>query len=474
MRKRIRQSFITLLYISIDIFFLYFSIFLACWLRASTLPFPIRLHYLFWDPQNPFRLILFFWILMTIGLNYIHGLYKTKREIFESVEIWQVIRSVILSSLITIVAIYMTKNEDFPRSILIFGSLVIAVALSLWRIGKRILVQYLVSQGYNNFNILIIGAGKVGMTLSQEIHKRPGLGLNIIGFLDDFKTNDENRHGPKIVGKISDFEKIARREFVNKVFITIHHDSKVFLEMLESCKEKGISIQVIPQGFDLIPSDFYKYNIGFIPVLEYSNAENLRKQVGKRLFDFVASLILISILSPVFLILAILIKLDTPGPVFYFSRRYGRRGRIFNMLKFRSMVPNADELLAQLKHRNEVDGPIFKMKEDPRITKFGKFLRKYSIDELPQVLNVLMGDMSLVGPRPFPISQVEKEDLRQLRRLEIRPGMTGLWQIRGRSDSSFSRLVRWDAWYINNWTFGLDLNILLQTIPVVLKGRGAY
>ena len=144
------------------------------------------------------------------------------------------------------------------------------------------------------------------------------------------------------------------------------------------------------------------------------------------------------------------------------------------MYKFRSMVQDADRLLAQYKDKNEVDGPIFKMKEDPRITRIGKFLRKYSLDELPQLLNVVMGDMSLVGPRPLPIEQVEREDMRQLKRLEVRPGITGLWQIRGRSDISFSRLVKWDVWYINNWSFWLDLNILFQTIPTVIHGKGAY
>jgi lipopolysaccharide/colanic/teichoic acid biosynthesis glycosyltransferase len=138
------------------------------------------------------------------------------------------------------------------------------------------------------------------------------------------------------------------------------------------------------------------------------------------------------------------------------------------------MAQNADQKLAEILDQNEVDEPIFKIKKDPRITKVGKVLRKYSLDELPQILNVLKGEMSLVGPRPLPIHQIEKEDFNQLKRLEVRPGITGLWQIRGRSDLSFARLVKWDLWYINNWSFWLDLNILFQTIPVVLKGKGAY
>jgi exopolysaccharide biosynthesis polyprenyl glycosylphosphotransferase len=220
--------------------------------------------------------------------------------------------------------------------------------------------------------------------------------------------------------------------------------------------------------------EYCKYNIGIIPILEYCEGESSHKQIGKRLFDFITVLFLTMLALPVFVITAIAIKVDSPGPIFYLSRRYGRGGRIFNMRKFRSMHQDADKSIERFRAQNEVDGPIFKIKNDPRTTKIGKFLRKYSLDELPQLFNVLMGDMSLVGPRPLPIDQIEKEDLRQLKRLEVKPGITGLWQIRGRSDISFARLVKWDTWYINNWSFWLDLNILFQTIPVVFKGKGAY
>lgn len=144
------------------------------------------------------------------------------------------------------------------------------------------------------------------------------------------------------------------------------------------------------------------------------------------------------------------------------------------MWKFRSMVADAEEKHKELVSKNEVDGPIFKIKKDPRVTRLGRFLRKYSVDELPQVINVFLGDMSLVGPRPLVVSEVEREDLQQLKRLEVRPGITGLWQVRGRSDLSFQQLIKWDTWYVNNWSFTLDLEILMDTVPVVLKGKGAY
>ena len=330
------------------------------------------------------------------------------------------------------------------------------------------------AQGFNNFNALIIGAGKVGATLEHEIAKRKTLGIRVAGYLDDFKTNTDVPSGAKVLGKLSDFAVIAKKEFIHQVYITIHHDSAAFLKVLEEAKEMGIAVRVVPQGFELLQTDFNKYNIGIIPVLEYSDVRNLHRHQGKRIFDLMVSWVLFIVLFPFVLIIAALVKLDSPGPVFYLSRRYGRRGQLFAMFKFRTMVRNADDLLKELKTRNEVDGPIFKMRKDPRVTRMGVFLRKYSLDELPQIINVIRGDMSLVGPRPLPIEQVEREDFRQLKRLDIRPGITGLWQIRGRSDLSFQRLVKWDIWYINNWSFWLDIHILWQTLPVVFKGKGAY
>lgn len=474
MLKRTRYFLIKLVYILIDVVSASFSIYLACWLRQETLHSDINFNNLFFDPYNPYRHLFLFWVLVVIILNNSYGLYQTRREIYETLEIWQVAKSILLSALIIIVSLYVVRLEEFPRSILFWAVALMILTLSLWRLCKRRVVGYLVIQGYNNFNALIIGAGRVGMALTREIQRHPNLGIKILGYLDDYKAALPDKNMPSVLGTISEFAKIARREFVHEIFITIHHDSKVFLKLLEDAKDLGIAVRVIPQGFALMPSDFNKYNIGAIPVLEYSEVKFLRQQAGKRLFDIFASIVLGAVLLPFIVIFAIAIKLDSAGPVFYISRRFGRRGRIFNMLKFRSMVQDADKVLAQYKDKNEVDGPIFKIRNDPRVTQFGRLLRKYSLDELPQIFNVFIGDMSLVGPRPFPIEQIEKEDLRQLQRLEVRPGMTGVWQVRGRSDKSFNRLVKLDMWYINNWSFWLDLRILFKTLPAVLKGRGAY
>jgi len=466
--------FIRFAYILLDILCVVLAVFIACLLRKQVLFFPITFKALFFDPTNPFQFVFIFLTFAVIFFNNLHGLYQTRRELIESIEVWEVIKSIFYAGILTIVAIYILKIEGFPRSILILTTILTSIFLSIWRILKRFFVEFLVIRGYNNFNVLIVGAGKVGEALVGEIEKRPTYGLKVIGFLDDFQPTAQKYAGHEVLGKIADFRKIARREFINKVFITTHHDSEAFLQLLEQARRLRIAVRVIPHGFELTTGEFFKYNIGFIPVLEYCDEELAVRQAGKRLFDFIMTFFLTIVSFPFILAISILIKLDSPGPVFYLSKRYGRRGRKFFMYKFRSMMTDADQALEHIRHKNEVDGPIFKIRNDPRITRVGRFLRKFSLDELPQIINVLKGEMSLVGPRPLPIEQIQKEDLRQLKRLEVRPGITGLWQVRGRSDVSFSRLVRWDIWYINNWSFWLDLNVLMQTIPVILKGKGAY
>ena len=471
MRPRIQSIFILCIYLTIDIVCVILAFYIVLLSRAQVVPFNVSVQSLF-SPADPFKLLFMLWTLLILFFHYTHGLYQTHREQVETLEIWEVIKSIFISTLVIIVLAFLMKIQDFPRSVMILNAIVITIFCSIWRVVKRLVVNYLVSNGYNNFNTLIIGAGKTGVLLANEISRQPALGLKIKGFLDDNKKGNAG-HWP-VLGKLESLQEIIQREFIHKIFITIYPEHQSFIKLLEIARESGLAVRVVPQGYEYMTQDFIKFNIGIIPILEYSNIDVNYRQRIKRVYDFILSFFLMILLLPVFIAVGILIKIDSPGPIFYRSRRYGRYGRMFNMYKFRSMVINADELLCQLKHRNEVDGPIFKIKKDPRITAVGSFLRRYSLDELPQILNVLLGDMSLVGPRPFPISQLEKEDLRQLRRLGIRPGITGLWQIRGRSDVSFDKLLRWDIWYIKNWSLWLDLYILFQTFPVVIRGKGAY
>lgn len=472
MRPRLQSVIIISTYVAIDVACIILSFYLVLLFRPQTVPFGVSIQS-FFSAANPFKVLFLVWTLVILFFNYTHGLYRTRREQLETLEIWEVVKSVIVSTLAIIVLAFILKIQDFPRSVMLLNAVVITVFCSVWRVLKKYLVNYIVSHGYNNFNTLIIGAGKIGIMLADEINRQPALGLKIKGFLDDHKTGICGSW--PVLGKLDGLRETIHREFIQKIFITIYPEHQCFIKLLETAREEGLAVRVVPQGYEYMANDFVKFNIGIIPILEYSDIDINYHQRAKRAFDLLLSFLLMIFLLPVFAILALLIEFDSPGgPIFYRSKRYGRYGQMFNMVKFRSMVINADELLGQLKDKNEVDGPIFKIKKDPRITGIGAFLRRYSLDELPQILNVFKGDMSLVGPRPFPIAQLEKEDLRQLKRLGIRPGITGLWQIRGRSDVSFNKLLRWDIWYIKNWSFWLDLYILFQTFPVVFRGKGAY
>ncbi len=348
------------------------------------------------------------------------------------------------------------------------------ILIVLWRILKRICVRKLIRSGFSNFNVLIIGACKETELILQEIKDSPYLGLRVKGIMDDKQSG--SFCGIKILGKIEDIEHITKKYFIDEIYIIEQHLGKLAInDLLVKCGKTGRTVRVLINDFG---SSFQKLSLtylGSIPLITCFQAGRIKaNSVIKRIFDIFVSGIMLCLLLPVFIVIGLLIKIESRGPVFYVSKRSGRRGVIFKFYKFRSMIYNADSLKEQIRHKSEVDGPIFKIKNDPRRTKIGAFLRKYSLDELPQLINVFKGDMSLVGPRPFPVEESEKIEYRHIPRLNIRPGITGLAQIKGRSNLKFSQWMKWDNWYVNNWSLVLDIKILWLTIPAVFKCRGAY
>jgi len=363
--------------------------------------------------------------------------------------------------------------QFFSRLVFIEAAFFLGFGLSLWRTLKRIYVRTLVKSGLLNYNVLIIGAGKIGLALTEQIHDNPNLGIKIIGFLDDTKETAVN--GFKMLGKIKDLEDVVRKNFIDEIYITIPSERKIASDIILRGAKLKRSVRIVAEHFDLPNRRVRLDYIGFMPLITYvEEGPHASEHFIKRLLDVVASGLLLILLFPLMVILVLLIKVDSSGPVFYISKRCGKKGRIFDFYKFRSMIEDADRYKEKLKLKSEVKGPIFKMKTDPRITRLGRFLRKYSLDELPQLINVIKGDMSLVGTRPFPVEETERIENKYITRLNIKPGITGLAQISGRSNLTFRHWARWDTWYINNWSFGLDLKILLRTISVVLKGTGAY
>lgn len=405
-------------------------------------------------------------------LNNFH-LYSTDRSLSISEEWRLVTRCVLFSSILAALFIFALKLDFFSRLIFMEATILLLFSLSAWRSAKRIYVRYLIRKGYSNDNVLIVGAGKAGVLLSEEIQSNPYLGLRIAGFLDD--NNLHNVAGFKVLGKIEDLDYVVKKNFIDEIYITIPSERKIVSEILNQTMKMGKTVRVLAERFDRPYQQVGLNYIGFIPLITYFE-KNLHgtEQLIKRLFDIMLSSAILILLSPLFLIIAFLIKWEGPGPVFYISQRCGKQGRIFNFYKFRSMIDGADNYKEALRHKSEVKGPIFKIKNDPRITRLGNFLRRYSLDEMPQLINVLKGDMSLIGPRPFPVEESQKLENKHLLRLSIKPGITGLAQIKGRSDLSFHHWAKWDLWYFNHWSFGLDLKILWGTIPAVLKGRGAY
>jgi len=277
---------------------------------------------------------------------------------------------------------------------------------------------------------------------------------------------------------VSELESIMAHHPIDEVLVALPANKYGHLveAIVRHCEQQGIIVRVRTEMFNLQIAKSYVDELKGVPVVTIrSGPEDDWRLVAKRLIDILGSAALLLALAPLFAAVALLLRLDSPGPVFFAQERVGLNKRRFRLLKFRTMVDGADKQQSRLEHLNEADGPVFKIKDDPRITPIGKFLRRFSIDELPQLFNVLKGDMSLVGPRPLPVRDVERIDVSaHKRRFSIKPGITCLWQVNGRSNIDFEHWVRLDLEYIDKWSLGLDLIILLKTIPAVLKGPGAY
>ena len=418
-------------------------------------------------------LIFLFWGVLILLLFQVHHLYTTNRTISYLDEALLVGKSLSLALLPAAAAVFFLQIKIFSREVFIIQSVSLFIALIGWRILKRYMVRRRVARGFNNQHVLIIGAGKVGKSLAEEIARNRYLGLEVVGFLDDFLTGEVEGH--PILGVSENFEEVVRKKFIDDVMISIPSERELVARLIMTCRKLGKSIRVVPDLMSLGMEGVKSGYLGRIPLLEYYNRGlHGADLLLKRSFDIAASGLALILLSPVMLGIWLAIRIDSPGPIIYTSKRNGKKGKLFNFYKFRTMHENADKMLDELRHLDETDGPIFKIRNDPRVTRVGRFLRRYSLDELPQFWNVLRGDMSLVGPRPPTPNEVMEYADWQLKRLEIRPGLTCLWQVKGRSNLSFREWMKLDLFYIENWSFWLDIKIILRTIVVVFKGEGAY
>ena len=326
--------------------------------------------------------------------------------------------------------------------------------------------------------VLIIGAGEVGHTIAAKIGKHAEYRMTLVGFLDDGEARPNGNGGVHVpvIGALGDLPRIVAEQQVDRVIVAFskarHND---FLRVVRACADSGVRVNIVPRLFEVVSSRAVVDDVEGIPLLDVAHVELSSFNMGvKRVFDLIVGGVLCVFILPVLAVLGIIIKLDSRGPVFFRQERMGRAGRPFLIYKFRSMQVGADKLRLDLAAQNDYDGPMFKIHEDPRVTRSGHWLRRWSIDELPQILNVMKGDMSLVGPRPLWVEEAKQCRGWTQKRLDITPGITGLWQVLGRSDIPFEEMVKLDYMYVTGWSLSWDIKLLLQTVPAVLQKRGAY
>lgn len=422
-----------------------------------------------------FMIFVFVWHLIFSLL----GLYASRRLSNRRDELMDVTRATSLGTFVILGgAIAFRIALATPLFLVVFW-VVSTCTIASSRLVLRIILAFVRKRGRNLRDIVIVGTSNRALEFARRLDSRAELGYRITGFVDQDWHGMEafQRSGYRLASDFGGFAQFLRSTVVDEVAIALplrsmHGQASQIAAM---CEEQGITVRFPTNFFDLKIAHSSTGDLEGDPLITHSTGWVEGWPIFiKRVFDFVISFILIACFSPIVLVAAILIKLTSPGSVFFVQKRLGLNKRHFNVYKFRTMVVDAEKQMREVEHLNEVSGPVFKIRDDPRITPLGTILRKTSIDELPQLFNVLKGDMSLVGPRPLPVRDYQGFNADwQRRRFSVRPGITCLWQIGGRSSIPFEKWMELDLQYIDRWSLWLDLQILLRTIPAVLKGSGA-
>jgi exopolysaccharide biosynthesis polyprenyl glycosylphosphotransferase len=379
------------------------------------------------------------------------------------------------SGLLLTGTLYLVRAEDISRSIVFTTLGLVTIALSLRRMIYRALIYRQFDRGEGTRNALIVGTGPEAHALRHHLESIRHLGYTFKGFIDFPGSSSPVAATPSdVVCTFDTLFQHARKHFVDEIFFTTPCERGIIQDVLVQARTHGVDLRVVPEMYDGLTWNSPVEYIGQFPTIPLHCGQVPEAELAlKRGLDMVFSSLALILLSPLMLAIALAIKLDSRGPVFYFSERIGKKGRVFRCIKFRTMVLDAEKRRAGVMHMNEREGVLFKISNDPRITRLGRFLRKYSLDELPQFFSVLHGDMSVVGPRPPLASEVREYKLSHLRRLDVTPGITGLWQVQARQDPSFDSYISLDVAYIENWNIWLDFKIIMRTIGVMLSGTGS-
>jgi len=408
--------------------------------------------------------------IIWVTIFVIYGIYEGYRTRPFKKTIWLIIISGLWATLASGNFVFLMKLEMTSR---LFFAVYAATAYILIMMEKWVLFKVLDnahSKGYNQENLLIVGTGQRALEFIKAVNQHANWGLKIVGLIDD----DHDLYGKKIsgyrvVGRIKDIPFIINQIVIDRViFVVPRHWLPLIEEAILACEEVGINTALSLDFYNLALAQTKQTDFNGFPLLEFKTFHAKEWQLFiKRVMDIVISGIALTLFSPIMLLTSLIIKGTSKGPVFFKQTRCGLKGRKFILYKFRSMVMDAEEMKESLKEENEMDGPVFKMKRDPRITSIGAFIRKTSVDEFPQLINVLKGDMSIVGPRPPIVNEVENYEIWQRRRLSLKPGITCIWQVSGRNKLSFDQWMKMDMEYIHNWSLLLDLKIMFKTFFVV-------
>jgi exopolysaccharide biosynthesis polyprenyl glycosylphosphotransferase len=377
-------------------------------------------------------------------------------------------------------------NPVLPsRMLFLFLWFVTIAIFSLERFGYRGLRVWLWRHGHNVRRTIVVGSGLAGQRIMKDIVEHPELGYQMAGYVTDSSDSPSSvewripiRHngGLERLGSLKDVRRIIEQKNLHEVIVALpatHHTQ--ILGIIDSCREYGVDFKLVPDLFEMRFNEVRIDALNDVPLIGVKDVA-LRgfNLFVKRVLDIVLTTLALAVAGIPMLFIALLIKMTSPGPVIFRQTRVGKNGEPFVCYKFRTMYRDAEERKEHLRAQNEADGPVFKMKNDPRRTSVGKVLRRTSLDELPNLFNILQGEMSWVGPRPPTPDEVEQYNDWHRKRLDVTPGLTGLWQVSGRSDLTFEEMVKLDLYYAENWSLALDTKIILKTIPVVLKREGAY